>query len=175
MKIRLALAFFLVFILATTALGSHVTPATAASGGNKGTGGGWFISEAPETYGHKVTFSITAQIGEPVPGPGGWYETTGKFQLIDHATKTKVHGPVLNYRDWGEGWADWHGDCSVNGTDGYFFSIMSYDDETGGWPGDCVYIQIREPSSPEHPAHIVTNWYSSWEELDGGNIKRHDK
>ena len=75
MKIRLALAFSLVFILATTALGC-----------SKVTGGGWF----PEgDSGEKIVFSFNVRSLETYEN---WTDLEGNIHINDLRNNVRVHG-----------------------------------------------------------------------------------
>lgn len=164
MKIRLALAFSLVFILATTILVSHVALANNPSEFRKQTGGGLFT--AWET-GNKVTFSFTAQALEPSPEEYGYVRAKGKFQLIDHTEKTRIYGTIdyLWYYAQKPWWSSWEGECSIDGTDGYYFILYAMDkDEAPEDEGVWILI-YEEPYSP--------NVYDSWLDVERGNIKTH--
>ncbi len=166
MKIRLALAFSLVFILATTILVSHVALANNPSEFRKQTGGGLFTDW--ET-GNKVTFSFTAQALEPTPENNGFLDAKGKFQLIDHTEKTRIHGTIdyLYYVPSEPWWSSWEGECSIDGTDGYYFLLSLHDEDEPGWAGEWAWILIYE-----EPSHS-TNVYDSWLDVERGNIKTH--
>ena len=170
MKIRLALALFLVSILAITALGSHVALANNTSEFRKQTGGGrftdWGTGEEP---GNKVTFSLTAQALEPSPEDYGYVSAKGKFQLIDQTEKTRIHGIIdyLFYVPSEPWWSMWEGECSIDGADGYYFILYVLDKDEAPWPEDWVWILIYEEP------YYSTNVYNHWLEGEQGNIKTH--
>ncbi len=172
MKIRLALALFLVFILAITALGC-----------SKVTGGGWaydkLTEEPAKDYpGSKITFALNIQ-------PVKWVNESivtaaGNFQLNDHSQNIAVHGTSgkldeqINFQLWHsvysggwEGWECWElgaWDCTVNGKGEYYLSalIWLYEGEY-----DSAQIWVYENGS------IAYKW-EVWE-LQKGSIKIHDK
>ena len=166
MKIRLALAFSLVFILATTILVSHVALANNPSEFTKKTGGGWFTDWYTE---NKVTFSVAAQALEPNPDKPFYVSAKGNFQLIDHTDKIKIHGTIDYYFYYPEApeWSMWEGECSVDGKDDYYFLLSLHDEDEPGWAGEWAWILIYE----DFRHRILYREY--W--LDGkqGNIKAH--
>jgi len=164
MKIRLALALFLVFILATTILVSHVALAKNPSEFRKQTGGGLFT--AWET-GNKVTFSFTAQALEPSPENDGYVSAKGKFQLIDHTEKTRIHGIIdyLLYVPEEPWWSSWEGECSIDGTDGYYFVLFVMDKDEAPYD-EGVWVLIYEETS-----HSTV--YNCWLDIERGNIETH--
>ena len=121
----------------------------------KTTGGGWFTDNVT---GHKITFGFNAQ-----PTDNG--EAKGKFQLVDKANKTRIHGTLSvthNVTD-NETVALFEGTCSVNGEDGYSLYVGFLDlGEPGVSAGDMVGVEIGTPP-------LLT--YSG--NLSGGNIKIH--
>lgn len=125
----------------------------ASVGCFKVTGGGWFYCE-----GHKITFGFNAQ-----PTEDG---AKGQFQLIDHGTKTKIHGvftgtPNLEV----PGISQFFGDCRVNGMDGYSLAVTVLDnDPLGTGIGDWIEVSIQGPD----------NYYYAGT-LEGGNVKVHTK
>ncbi len=126
----------------------------------KTTGGGWFIDQ----YGSKVTFGFTAKpVGEPV---GGIQEAKGKFQLVDHGTKTRIHGDFsTTSSDTHSTWSTFGGPCTVNGEDGYSFAVIVSDrGEPSFSAGDLIDITISGPTD-----------YRYYGVLKGGNIQIHKK
>ena len=121
----------------------------------KTTGGGWFTDNLT---GHKITFGFNAQ-----PTDNG--EAKGKFQLVDNANKTRIHGTFSithNVTD-NETVALFQGTCSINGEDGYSLYVGFLDlGEPGVSAGDMVGVEIG--TTP--PLTYSGN-------LSGGNIKIH--
>ncbi len=129
----------------------------------KTTGGGWFINENGEN-GSKVTFGFTAHpVGEPV---GDIQEAKGKFQLVDHGTKTRIHGTFsTTASDTDSTWSTFGGPCTVNGEDGYSFAVIVSDrGEPSFSAGDLIDISIWGPTD-----------YRYFGVLRGGNIQIHKK
>ena len=151
MKAKLALAVFLVAVLALTGVGCT----------SKVTGGGWFINTAPgDSLEHRITFGFNAQLVDVEDGT-----VKGQFQLIDHDAKTNIHGTFESMTLAGE----WAGVCMVKGegmVDGEYlpFTLHVIDiGEPAPGPGDIVHIEIGEP---------VLYVYSG--NLGGGNIQAHE-
>ncbi|MFC1931103.1 hypothetical protein ACFLXJ_02740 [Chloroflexota bacterium] len=167
---RLALFSLLVVILTTTILVSHVALANDPSEFRKQTGGGRFIDWGTGSEpGDKVTFSFTAQTLEPSPEDYGYVLAKGKFQLIDQTRKTRIDGTIdyfwyIASDPW---WSSWEGECSINGTDGYYFLLSVLDKDEAPWPEDWIWILIYEEP------YYSTNVYNSWLEGERGNIKTH--
>jgi len=121
----------------------------------KTTGGGWFTDNLT---GHKITFGFNAQ-----PTDNG--EAKGKFQLVDSADKTRIHGTLSvthNVTD-NETVAIFEGTCSINGEDGYSLYVGFLDlGEPGVSAGDMIGVEIGT-----NPPLIYSG------NLSGGNIKIH--
>jgi len=163
---RLTLFSLLVVVFTSTILASHVALANNPSEFRKQTGGGLFTDW--ET-GNKVTFSFTAQALEPTPENNGFLDAKGKFQLIDHTEKTRIHGTIdyLWYYAPEPWWSSWEGECSVDGKDDYYFLLSLHDEDEPGWAGEWAWILIYED------VHHQILYREYW--LDGkqGNIKAH--
>ena len=155
MKAKLTLVVLVVAVLALGGVGC-----------NKVTGGGRFIDVAT---GNKITFGFNAQ---PTGDGPPLADAKGQFQLIDHGTKTRIHGtftatqgavdPSTSY---------FSGTSSINGEGEYDFWIISTD---GGKPGfgegDSVEIAIGS-SNPSDMSWI----YHYNGVLQQGNLKVHEK
>jgi len=98
-KLRILSILFSITILALLVTGCF--------GGNKATGGGWFIGTQTEatidTEGNFVTFGFNMQPNlddEPVfdanlfPEGALVIDAKGQFQLIDHTLGTRIHGTI---------------------------------------------------------------------------------
>lgn len=129
-------------------------------GCNKATGGGWFINDLSDND-NKITFGFNAQ-------PTGKHTVKGKFQLIDHGSKTKIHGTFSDgvfeddptptrSRFWGP--------CSINGEDGYEVFVWVEDNGEPGVQGDEIYIEIYFDDELVDSYHGI---------LEGGNIQVHE-
>jgi len=174
LKIRLALAFFLVFILALTALGC-----------SKVTGGGWsydkLTEEPDEDYpGNKITFGFNMQPLGPFPDP--WVDAAGNLQLNDHSQNIAVHGTSgkldeqINFRLWyseyggsWEGWECWNLmalDCTVNGKGEYLLVALIWLYE-GEYESALIWVYEN------YGGPLVYEW-EVWE-LQRGSIKIHGK
>ena len=81
MKGKLALSILLVAVLALGGIGC-----------SKVTGGGKFTNEFFPDYGNKITFGFTAQPLDEESDLPGMTKAKGQFQLVDHTTKTRIHG-----------------------------------------------------------------------------------
>lgn len=174
MKAKLALAVFLVAVLALTGVGCSKT-----------TGGGWFINESPigDAEGHKITFGFNAQPTGDGDGDGDFFglgngevEAKGQIQIIDHDAKTNIHGTFTgtytgSLFDMGtdEGYAVFYGVCSVEGEEVPFWvefsDNMVFDSDVG--PVDFVFVNIGTDVYP-NPGEIQ---YSGV--IQGGNINIH--
>jgi len=126
----------------------------------KTTGGGWFIDQE----GNKITFGFTAQ---PVGEPGDiTQEAKGKFQLVDHGTKTRIHGTfttTFTVSDTPSTESFFWGPCTVNGVDGYSFYVMVSDyGEPALSAGDEIEIKVMGEEEHFHYGF-----------LRGGNIQIH--
>jgi hypothetical protein len=155
------MAFFLVFILATTALGCGEEEWEVS----KTTGGGWFYDDITDA---KVTFGFTAKPTEPDPeDPDVWYLAKGQFQLIDHSEKIRVHGTFYwALRETPTQTTDFWGWCTVNGVDGFLYEAGFWDEgESGPDKGDYIGFYAFKGSESYY-------WQG---ELQGGNIKIHKK
>lgn len=146
MKAKLALVLILVTVVALSAVGCVY----------KTTGGGFIIDDDTDA---KITFGFTA-----IPTDCG--EAKGKFQLVDHGTKTRVHGtfewvalsPPSQQGFWGE--------CYVNKEGPYDFMANAKDNgEPGVGAGDWLMIVIFNPGGPTVYEGV----------LQGGNIQIHDE
>ena len=145
MKAKYGLVVLLVAVLAVVAGGGE-----AAAGGNKttggATGGGWFIDWWSE---QKITFGFNAR-------PTGDESAEGEFQLVDHDSKTRIHGTFHSKIG-----RKFHGTCSINGEGDYTFFVICRD---GGEPGiGKDFINIR-----------ITGYRFYYGYLQGGNIKLHE-
>ena len=159
MKVKIALVFLLFSITLIGLLGCDYEEV------RKTTGGGWFNDY---DTGAKVTFGFSAIPTVPDPeDPTGntWDLAKGKIQLIDHSTKTKVHGTFeWAYHKATDQATEFWGLCSINGMDGFYFFVDFWDEgEVGPDKGDAIGFYIY--GGPE-------SYY--WQgELGGGNIKIH--
>ena len=150
MKIRLALALFLVFILATTALGC-----------SKVTGGGWF----PEgDSGEKIVFSFNVRSLETYEK---WTDLEGNIHINDLRNNVRVHGKSspdeVNFRWWNSSNDFMAWDVTVNGKHHkylYFWYNENY---------DPPYFWIIIVDDNEEPAY---EWWG-WEDDIKGGIKSH--
>ncbi len=159
MKAKLALVVLLVAVLALGGVGC-----------NKATGGGWFIDD---TTGYKITFGFNAKptvdytntdTPEEVPAKG-------QFQLVDHGTKTRIHGSFDGTWSWtSDDISSFFGTSIINGTDVQPFNVQFYDNgEQGLDKGDGIIVHIGS-TDPNGPITLI---YSG--ELGGVNIKVHEK
>jgi hypothetical protein len=130
---------------------------------NKATGGGWFLDTLT---GNRITFGFTAQ---PLEEPVGEINAKGKFQLIDHGDKTKVHGTFYATIGTTSNFISmFFGTCLVNREDGYLYGIQVEDlGEPGPSAGDYIIIGISHISDPENPLYEYMGY------LEGGNIQVH--
>jgi len=121
----------------------------------KTTGGGWFTDNLT---GHKITFGFNAQ-----PTDNG--EAKGKFQLVDSADKTRIHGTFSithNVTD-NETVALFQGTCSINGSGEYDLYFAFWDlGEPGVAAGDNITVAVNA-------TQLII--YSGF--LERGNIKIH--
>jgi hypothetical protein len=152
MKAKLALVVVLVAVLALAGVGC-----------NKVTGGGWFIDTGT---GNKITIGFNAQpTGVPTVEASLVDPITakGQFELIDHDSKTRVHGSFEGtYASTGEGASYFEGTCSVNGGESESFWVLASDDiDFGDGPVDSIEISIGD-------GHLYYNGV-----LQGGNIQVH--
>ena len=156
MKAKLALAVFLVAVLALVGVG--------CGGTGKVTGGGWFTNTANgDTFGNRITFGFNAQYNVEDD------TFKGQFQLNDHDAKTNIHGefdsmPITGI--WG-GVCTIKGESVVSGDILDFYVIFLDAGEPGPSLGDTIAVYIGE-------------WPMSWVyqyngALEGGNIKGHTK
>jgi hypothetical protein len=176
MKAKLALVVASIAVLAVVGVGC-----------GKVTGGGWFYDEQ---LGDKVTVTANAQqtsdVTEWLPdmvGLVGKADAKGEFQLVDHVTKTNIHGtftgtyagsladnfateePVFGAVYWGI--------CSVNGGADEpfwveFFCDTDFNPEDGVGPIDYVRISIGPAEYPDIGENVM---YSG--EIKGGNMMVH--
>lgn len=121
----------------------------------KTTGGGWFFDS---TTGNKITFGFNAQ-----PIEDG--DAQGKFQLIDHVDKTRVHGTFFITHDVTapDSSALFEGTCSINGSGDYDLYVIFLDlGEPGIAAGDNITVGVNTT------APLI---YSG--SIGGGNIQIH--
>lgn len=153
MKGKLALSILLVAVLALVGTGC-----------TKATGGGQFKDV---WTGHKISFGFNAHplVDEDAGYP--FVKAKGQFQMIDHDTKTKVHGTFTGTYVQPSDNASWFmGTCSVNGADDVYFEITATDLEKAGiGVGDHIFIMVGELGYPD------TVTYEGI--LNGGNIQFH--
>jgi hypothetical protein len=120
-------------------------------GFNKTTGGGWFIDK---TTGDKVTLGFTAQ-------PTGVGTAKGEFQIVDHGTKTNLHGTFTTTSTGAgdAGYTTFAGTCRIDGVDSDF-TVWFFDGGQGKTGiGDQIGIQVG-------------SFYGNGV-LQGGNIQVH--
>ena len=117
----------------------------------KTTGGGQFTNTALGQPASKITFGFNAEASIEDG------TTKGQFQLIDHDTKTRIHGSFEGESSI-EGFT---GTCTINGEGSYPFVLSVVDaGEPGSAAGDLVNVWING-----------TLMYSGY--LEGGNIQYH--
>ena len=124
MKARYGLVILLVAVLALGGMGC-----------NKVTGGGWFTDVST---GHKITFGFNAQ-------PTGDGSAKGQFQLVDHDSKTRIHGTFTGtLTETSPSGSNFWGTCSINGTSDHNLFIWCQDDgdDFGQGSGDLIGIFI---------------------------------
>ncbi len=146
MRVKLALSILLVAALALFGTGC-----------NKATGGGKFTDE---WTGNKVTFGFNGQ-----PTSGGetpFVNAKGQFQLVDHGTKTNIHGTFTGTYDSNDETASWFsGTCSINGEGENYFDVTVTDlSKPGIGAGDYIVVLITGVGT-----------YQGY--LEGGNIQVH--
>jgi len=88
---------------------------------------------------------------------------------FDKTEKTSIHGHIDTYYyvPPDPEWSDWEGECSVDGTDGYYFLLMLHDEDEPGWPGEWAWILIYE-----NQTHTLYRQY--WLDREKGDIKNHE-
>ena len=161
MKAKLALSILLVAALALFGMGC------------KATGGGRFINEIYPNYGSKITFGFNAhQTGPSNPDPSfppAEIEAKGQFHLVDHGSKTKIHGTFTG--TWEpiegvEGDPSFFGTCTTNGGNPEPFNVTFHDSgEPGPSKGDGIIVRIGTTSLLGLPTYAGT--------LSAGNIQVH--
>ncbi len=128
-------------ILFSIAILTLLTAGCIEGGGNKTTGGGWFVGMDTEqnlpTEGNYVTFGFNVKpVGEPYWDEvlEGWLsDAKGQFQMIDHTLRIRIHGTFsaasadLTITDN----SVFMGTCSVNGVGSHMFVVMFDDEESG--------------------------------------------
>lgn len=155
MKAKLGLVILLVAVLVLVAGGGE---AAAGAGGGKATGGGWFIDYPGR---QKITFGFEAQYAGD---DAFWRDAEGELQLVDHGTKTRIHGTFSEAHRISEVYVEFLGSCSINGTPGDNFTLEVWDyGEPGNTDGFLFYIGVW----PDWIYH-----YSG--RLRGGNIQIHE-
>jgi hypothetical protein len=120
-------------------------------GFNKTTGGGWFIDD---TTGNKITLGFTAQ-------PTGVGTAKGGFQIVDHGTKTDLHGTftATSTGAGDAGYTTFAGTCTMDGVDSDFM-VWFFDGGQGkAGTGDKIGIQVGS--------------FIGYGVLQGGNIQVH--
>ena len=154
MKGKLALSILLVAVLALFGTGC---------GGDKVTGGGRFTDELS---GHKITFGFNAQPLDEESEVPGMVKAKGRFLLVDHDTKMKIHGTFTGtYMTPSEGASWFSGRCSIDGEGDTYFEVLAADvGKSGLGAGDGIYIMIGEYGSP----NTIYQGY-----LEGGSIQVH--
>ena len=154
MKARLA---FITLLVAVLVLVAGSGEAVAQVGGNKTTGGGWFINEAfGDLSGHRITFGFNAHRTSEESSVAA---AKGEFQLVDHDFNTTIHGTFTTVVGAGSNSVFW-GMCSIDGEGGYTLSIWCLDGGEPGMGSDNIKITIFGKG--------VFLLY--WAGLDGGNI-----
>jgi len=155
MKGKLALSILLVAVLALVGTGC-----------DKVTGGGQFTDE---WTGHKITFGFNAKPLDPLNEDAGYpfIKAKGQFQMVDHGTKTRIHGTFDGtYIEPSEEASWFSGRCSVNGEGDVYFEITATDlGKPGLGAGDHIFIMVGEFGDPD----LLT--YEGV--LNGGNIQGH--
>jgi hypothetical protein len=149
-----------------------VTAGCVEIGGNKATGGGWFIDEETESF---ITFGFNAMpIGDPYINEDLQEEVRdvkGQFQLIDHTDKIKIHGtfnygsPDLDITDT----SAFIGECFVDKDGPHLFGVLL----TVEAEGSSVYLWIDMNDNLIDDGEPTDKYYSG--DLEGGSIKIHAK
>jgi len=167
MKIKLPIILVSVFLLAS------VTSGCIEIGGNKATGGGWFIDEVTENF---VTFGFNAKpIGDPYYNEDLETEVRdvkGQFQLVDHTDKIKIHGtfncgsPDLDVTDN----SALIGECFVDNNGPHLFgSFLFVEPESSSV---SMWIDMNDNQIDDEDPNI-DKYYSGV--LAGGSLKIHAK
>ncbi len=158
MKAKLALVVPLVAVLALV-----LVAGSALGKAGSVTGGGWFINEVPP-FGNKITFSFNAL---PTGEGTGEVNAVGRFQLIDHGSKTRMRGTIDSM------WlteptgapiqpSQFSGEVSIDGNVVSYTVNIRDGGEPGFGEGDKILISIDWT-----PTYIGN--------LGGGNLKIHPK
>ncbi|MFC1847034.1 hypothetical protein ACFLYS_03145 [Chloroflexota bacterium] len=167
MKFKFVLVFVLMVLLVS------VTAGCIEIGGNKATGGGWFIDEVTENF---ITFGFNAK-----PTGVSYYnedletevrDVKGQFQLVDHTDKIKIHGtfnfgaPDLDITDN----SAFLGECFVDNDGPHLFgALLTVEAEVSS-----VYLWIdMNDDLTDNADPNIDKYYGG--DLGGGSIKIHDK
>ena len=153
MKANYALVVILVAVLALSGVGCEVP--------DKVTGGGKFTNTAiGDNYGDNITFGFNAQAKGDIEDPTAPPEVKGQFQLVNHTTKTKIHGSFDGIFTAGI----FSGTCTVNGEGPYPLYMAATDAEKPNPTGATIFISVGDFFDP---------LYSYEGELEAGTIKWH--
>jgi len=159
MKVKYVLVAILIAVLALGGMGC-----------SKVTGGGSFTNEIYPNYGNKITFGFNAHpTGPHNPDPSlppAEIEAKGQFHLVDHTTKTKIHGTFTGTWETEEGDPTFFGTCTTNGGNPQPFNVTFHDSgEKGPNRGDGIIVRIGTTDIFGLPTYAGT--------LNGGNIQVH--